>query len=314
MSITMTTPRHVLRVADLSADELSHVLALAERMKASPDAWTGALPGRALASVFEMPSARTCASLAVAAHRLGMLPLALRSDELALETVADTARVLSGYTAAIAVRTFAQAMLEELAAHATVPVINALSDAHDPCQALADLLTLKERFGRLQGLKLAYVGDGNNVAHSLLEGGALAGVSVSVASPPGYEPDGEVIDRAFHLQADHGGFLEVTHDPFHAVADAHAVYTDVWVSIGDEQERRARFGALADYRVTPELMELAEDNAIFLHCLPAHRGEEVDGAVIDDLHSAVWQQAANRLPTAQALIYSLITGDWAGAA
>jgi ornithine carbamoyltransferase len=246
-----------------------------------------------------------------------MLPLTLRSDELQLgrgETVADTARVLSGYAAAIAVRTFAQSTLEDLAAHATVPVINALSDAHHPCQALADLLTLSERFGRLRGLKLAYVGDGNNVAHSLLEAGALAGVSVSIASPRGYEPDGEVIDRAYHLQADHGGFLEVTHDPWHAVAGAHAVYTDVWVSMGDEDERKARFGALADYRITPELMDTAEHDAIFLHCLPAHRGEEVDAAVIDGPQSAVWQQATNRLPTEQALIYAVITGDWDGTA
>jgi ornithine carbamoyltransferase len=315
MSTTVSTPRHVLRVADLTADELGRLLALAERMKADPGGWTGALPGRALATVFEKPSTRTRASLAVAAHRLGMLPLSLRPDELQLgrgETIADTARVLSGYAAAIAVRTFAQATLEELAEHATVPVINALSDAHHPCQPIADLLTLCEHFGRLHGLKLAYVGDGNNVAHSLLEAGALAGVSVSIATPPGYEPAGEVIDRAFHLQADHGGFLEVTHDPRHAVAGAHAVYTDVWVSMGEEDERRARRDALSDYRVTPELMALAEHGAIFMHCLPAHRGEEVAPSVIDGLHSVVWQQAANRLPTEQALIYALITDDWIG--
>jgi ornithine carbamoyltransferase len=311
MSLTVTTPRHVLRVADLSADELGRVLALAARMKAEPSAWTGAFPGRALATVFEQPSAHTRASFAVAAHRLGMLPLELELG--GGETVADTARVISGYAAAVAVHGVAQATVDEFAAHATVPVINALSDIHHPCQALADLLTLKEHFAGRHGLELAYVGDGNNVAHSLLEACALAGVSMSVATPPGHEPDGEVIDRAFHLQADHGGFLEVTHDPFHAVAGAHGVYADDWVSMGDERERTARFGALADYRVTPELMELAATNAIFLHCLPAHRGEEVDAAVIDGLQSAVWEQAANFVPTAQALIYSLITGDWDGA-
>jgi ornithine carbamoyltransferase len=311
MSITVTTPRHLLRAADLSADELGQVLALAERMKAGPDGWTGALPGRALAVVCEQPSTHAAASVAVAAHRLGMLALDLRLPPG--EPAADAARVLSGYAAAIAVHGVAQTTLEELSAHATVPVINALSDTHHPCQALADLLTLKERFGGLHGLKLAYVGDGTTVAHSLLEAGALAGVSVSVASPPGHEPDGEVIDRAFHLQDAHGGFLEVTHDPLHAVAGAHAVYAAAWGSMGDERERTARFGALADYRVTPELMELAETNAIFMHCLPARRGEEVDGAVIDGLHSAVWQQAANRLPTSQALVYSLITRDWDGA-
>jgi ornithine carbamoyltransferase len=317
MSTTVASPRHVLRVGDLSADELERVLDLAARMKADPGGWTGALPGRALAALFEKPSTRTRASLAVAAHRLGMLPLTLRPDELQLgrgETVADTARVLSGYAAAIAVRTFAQATLEELATHATVPVINALSDEHHPCQALADLLTVRERFGTLHGIKLAYVGDGNNVAHSLLEAGALSGLSVAVASPPGYEPASEVLDRAWHAQADHGGFLEVTHDPAHAVAGAHAVYTDVWVSMGEDAEGAARRAALAGYRVTPALMSAADPQAIFLHCLPAHRGEEVDAAVIDGPQSAVWQQAANRLPTEQALIYALITGDWEGPA
>jgi ornithine carbamoyltransferase len=188
---TLTTPRHVLRVADLSAEELERLLDLAARMKADPGGWTGALPGRALASLFEKPSTRTRASLAVAAHRLGMLPLALRPDELQLgrgETIADTARVLSGYAAAITVRTFAQATLEELASHATVPVINALSDDHHPCQALADLFTVRERFGTLHGLKLAYVGDGNNVAHSLLEAGALSGLNVVVATPLATSP------------------------------------------------------------------------------------------------------------------------------
>jgi ornithine carbamoyltransferase len=314
---TLTSPGHVLRVADLSPDELDQVLDLAARMKADPGGWTGALPGRALASFFEKPSTRTRASLAVAAHRLGMLPLALRPDELQLgrgETIADTARVLSGYAAAITVRTFAQATLQELATHATVPVINALSDTHHPCQALADLLTLRERFGTMHGLRLAYLGDGNNVAHSLLEAGALSGVSVVVACPRGYEPDGEVLDRAFHLQADHGGLLEVTHDPRHAVAGAHAVYTDVWVSMGEDPEREQRLAALEPYRVTRELMAAADPHAIFLHCLPAHRGEEVDAAVIDGPQSAVWQQAANRLPTEQALIYALITGDWDGSA
>ncbi|HEX5899352.1 MAG TPA: ornithine carbamoyltransferase [Solirubrobacteraceae bacterium] len=314
---TLTAPRHVLRVADLSAGELERVLDLAARMKADPGGWTGALPGRALACLFEKPSTRTRASLAVAAHRLGMLPLVLRPDELQLgrgETIADTARVLSGYAAAITVRTFAQATLEELADHATVPVINALSDAHHPCQALADLLTMRERFGTLPGLRLAYVGDANNVAHSLLEAGALAGVSVALACPRGYEPDDEVLDRAFHLQADHGGLLEVTHDPRHAVAGAHAVYTDVWVSMGEDAERDQRLAALEPYRVTRALMSAADPQAIFLHCLPAHRGEEVDAAVIDGAQSAVWQQAANRLPTEQALIYALITGDWDGSA
>ena len=313
---TLTSPRHVLRLADLTAEELERLLDLAARMKADPGGWTSALPGRALAGLFEKPSTRTRASLAVAAHRLGIVALTLRPDELQLgrgEAVADTARVLSGYASAIAVRAFAQATLDELAHHATVPVINALSDGHHPCQAIADLLTLRERFGRLHPLKLAYVGDGNNVAHSLLEAGALTGLSVAIASPPGYQPVDEVFDRAYHLQRPGGGFLEVTHDPADAVTGAHAVYTDVCVSMSEDAHRAERIAALTDYRVAPELMALADPDAIFLHCL-AHRGEEVDAAVIDGPHSAVWQQAANRLPTAQALIYALVTGDWAGSA
>ena len=165
-------------------------------------------------------------------------------------------------------RTFAQATLEELADHASVPVINALTDEHHPCQALADLLTLRERFGSLHGLRLAYLGDANNVAHSLLEAGALTGASVVVACPRGYGPDDEVLDRAFHLQADHGGLLEITHDPRHAVAGAHAVYTDVWVSMGEEAEREQRLAALEPYRVTPELMAAADPRG-HLPALPA---------------------------------------------
>ena len=314
---TLTTPRHVLRVADLSARELEQVLDLAVRMKADPGGFVDALPGRTLAAIFEKPSTRTRTSLAVAAHRLGMLPLTLRPDELQLgrgETVGDTARVLSGYADAIAVRTFAQATLEDLARAATVPVINALSDDHHPCQALADLLTLRERFGRLHELKLAYVGDGNNVAHSLLEACALSGTSIAIACPRGYDPNGGVLDRALELQQDHGGFIEITHDPAEAAAHAHAIYTDVWVSMGEDAERAKRLKALEPYRVTPELMALAHDDAVFLHCLPAHRGEEVDASVIDGPQSAVWQQAANRLPTEQALMYTLITDDWSGSA
>jgi ornithine carbamoyltransferase len=198
--------------------------------------------------------------------------------------------------AAIVIRTFAQAELEEVAANADVPVINALSDSHHPCQALADMLTLRERFGRLDGLKLAYVGDGNNVANSLIEAGGLTGVEVAVACPPGYEPS--VAGAA------------VTHDPLEAVRGADAVYTDVWVSMGEDAERDRRLADLRPYQVSEELFAQAAEDAIFLHCLPAHRGEEVAAAVIDGPRSAVWQQAANRLPTEQALLYTLVTGDW----
>jgi ornithine carbamoyltransferase len=278
-------------------------------MKNGPGWWTVARDGRAVACLFDKPSTRTRVSFEVAIHRLGMLPIMLRPDELQLgrgEPIADTARVLSSYTAAIVVRTFAQATLDELAAVASVPVVNALTDDHHPCQALADLLTLRRRYGYLEGLRVAYVGDGNNVAHSLMEAGALAGMHVSVATPRGYGPDPEVTKRAMELAGAHGGSIHVLHDPHSAVADAHAVYTDVWVSMGEDAERERRLADLRTYQVDEALMHSAAPGAVFMHCLPAHRGLEVAAEVIDGPASIVWEQAANRLPTEQAALDTLI--------
>jgi ornithine carbamoyltransferase len=280
--------RDLLRVADLNRYQFAALLDLAARMKRHPLAWRGVLDGRSVACYFAKPSTRTRVSFEAAIFRLGGLPIMLRPDELQLgrgEPIADTARVLSSYCDAIVVRTFAQADVAELAEHASVPVINALTDEHHPCQALADCLTLQEHFGDLQGLPVAYVGDDNNVAASLAEAARLTGMDLRIAAPPD--------------------------DPREAVAGARAVYTDVWVSMGqsDTQARRAR---LEPYRVTPELMALAAPDAVFLHCLPAHRGEEVVADVIDGPQSLVWEQAANRLPTEQALLYALVTGDWEG--
>lgn len=305
MSLTARATRHVLRIADMDHEQLIGLLDLAAEMKANPRAWRHAHDGEMLACFFSKPSTRTRVSLEGAAWRLGMLPVMLRPDELQLgrgEPITDTARVLSGYVDAIAIRTFAQSDVEQLAAAASVPVINALTDDHHPCQALADLLTLREHYGRLEGLRLAYVGDGNNVVNSLMEAGGLAGVEVRVATPEGYEPDPTVVDTARSL----GGDIELTHDPAEAVTGAHAVYTDVWVSMGDEAEGAERLERLAPYQVTPALLQRACPGAIFLHCLPAHRGEEVAAAVIDGPHSLVFQQAANRLPTEQALIHVLL--------
>jgi ornithine carbamoyltransferase len=302
-------PAHVLRASDLDENQLGEVLRNAERMKRAPFAYIDALPGRTLVTLFEKPSTRARVSIAAAAQRLGMLPLVLCDDELQLgceETIGDTVRVLSGYGSAIAVRTFEQARLDHLAEASTVPVINALSDEHHPCQALADLLTLHEHFGRLEGLKLAYIGDATNVAHSLLEMGARAGLSVSVASPEGYGPDPNVVAIASGLAALHGGSIEITADPLHAAWDADAVYTDAWISMGDEPEQDERVRALRDYQVDAHLMSVAHSDAVFLHCLPAHRGQEVTAAVIDGTRSLVFEQAANRLPTAQALIHALV--------
>lgn len=293
------TPTDLLRISELEQAQLEWLLRLAADMKANPLGWVETLPGRTLACFFEKPSTRTRVSFAAAAHRLGLLPLLLRPDELQLgrgEPIADTARVLSSYTAAIVIRTFAQETIEQVAAAADVPVVNALSDQHHPCQALADVLTLQERFGELDGLRLAYVGDGNNVANSLVEIGRLTGIDVVVAAPPGFGPS--------------VAGAQVVEDPREAVEGAHAVYTDVWVSMGEEAERDERLRELAPYQVDLALMAAARPEAVFLHCLPAHRGEEVADDVIDGPQSAVWQQAANRLPTEQALLYALISGHW----
>jgi ornithine carbamoyltransferase len=260
----------------------------------------------AVACYFAKPSTRTRVSFEAAINRLGALPIMLRPDELQLgrgEPIADTARVLSSYCEAIVIRAFAQRDVRELAEHASVPVINALTDDHHPCQALADCLTLREHFGTLKGLPVAYVGDGNNVAHSLIEAAALTGLELRVATPASCKPDPAIIARA-------GRSLKIVEDPRDAVWGAAAVYTDVWVSMGKEADAERHRRMLDAYRVTPVLMAAARSDAVFLHCLPAHRGEEVDSAVIDGPASLVFQQAANRLPTEQALLRALVTGDW----
>jgi ornithine carbamoyltransferase len=306
-----TTPSDLLRIADLTATQLNALLDLADEMKDGPTWWTAARHGTAVACLFDKPSTRTRVSFEVAAHRLGMLPIMLRPDELQLgrgEPLADTARVLSSYTAAIVVRTFAQATLEALADAASVPVVNALTDDHHPCQALADLLTLRRHYGYLEGIRLAYVGDGNNVAHSLMEAGALAGMHVTVATPRGYGPHRDVTRTTMKLADAHGGSVNVMEDPHSAVTDADAVYTDVWVSMGEDAEHERRMRDLRPYQVNDALMRAAAPEAVFMHCLPAHRGLEVTADVIDGPSSIVWEQAANRLPTEQATLRTLTGG------
>ena len=304
--------RHFGRVSDLAPDELRDVLELAAAMKAEPAHCENALRGEAVACIFEKPSTRTRVSFAAAIARLGATPVALTPQELQLgrgESIADTARSLSGYVAAIVIRTFAQETVDELSRWATVPVVNALSDRHHPCQALADLLTVAEELDGLEGRRLAFVGDGgDNVAHSLLEAAALSGLDLTVACPPEYAPDEEVLATARRFAARSGARLEVVDDPARAVAGADAVYADVWASMGEESEREARQRVLGPYGVTPELMALARPSAVFLHCLPAKRGEEVAASVIDGPQSRVWHQSANRLPTEEALLLALTRG------
>jgi ornithine carbamoyltransferase len=293
----------VLRVADL-AERLEEVVELAAAIKDDAEPWLGRLRHQTMVALFERPSTRTRVAFAAAAHRLGMLPLFVGPEELQLgrgEPVGDTARSLSAYASAIVVRARSHESIEELAAAASVPVINALSDRHHPCEAVASLLTLREHFGRLKGLRLAYVGEGNNVAHSLLEAGALAGASVAGASPPEFTPDPQVVAAARILASEKGGAVEVGEDPVAAVTGADAVFTDVWPDGADDR--------FAPFRVDAELMRHASPQAVFVHCLPARRGEEVTADVLDGPTSLVWQQVANHLPVAQALLYLATTSS-----
>jgi ornithine carbamoyltransferase len=290
--------RDFLTGDELGAFELGELLDLAAELKAGrrQGAGTGNLAGRSIGLVFERPSTRTRISFEVGVAELGATPIVLRGDELQLsrgESVGDTGRVLSRYLDAIVIRHGSHDAVAELAAGAEVPVVNALTPLHHPCQALADLLTLRERFGDLHGLRLAYVGDGNNVARSLAIAAELTGVELTVAAPNGYQ-----------LEEGHG--TKLTEDPRLAVTDADAIYTDVWVSMGDEAEAERRRRDLAPFKVDAELLGLAKESAVVLHCLPAHPGEEIDADVLYGPSSAVWDQAENRLHTQKALLRTLL--------
>lgn len=296
-------PQHFLTGAELSAGELDALLTRALELKADP-LGSRALEGASVALVFQKPSTRTRLSFDVGVHELGGHPVVLRADELQLsrgEPVRDTALVLSRHVAAVGVRTGPHELLEELAEHATIPVINMLTAEHHPCQALADLLTLHEHFGSLAGLEIAYVGDGNNVARSLAILGTLAGLDVAVASPPGYE-----LEQDLALPGDATGTLTLLEDPRDAVAGACAVYTDVWVSMGDEQTAEHRRQALAGYRVDDALLDAAAPDAFALHDLPAHAGEEITAEVLYGARQRIWDQAENRRHAQKALLELLI--------
>jgi ornithine carbamoyltransferase len=305
-------PRHLLTLDGLGPGGLASLLDLTRRLKRDPEGFRNRLAGGRIGMIFDKPSTRTRVSFESAAWMLGMLPIVLRPDELQLgrgETIADTARALSLYLDALTVRTFAQASVEELAAAATIPVINALTNEHHPCQALADVLTLEESFGTLAGIQVAFVGDGDNVCHSLIQAAGLAGFGLRVATPPGYEPSEAIVSSARKQALVTGGSIVLTNDPAEAALGADAVYADVWTSMGKEAERDARASAFAGFTVDQKLMERASMTAVFLHCLPAHRGQEVTDDVMDGPQSRVWQQAANRLHTETALLYSVLTGD-----
>jgi len=297
--------RDYLSVDDLSPQELITLLDLSAKVKATPEDYAERLRGKAVAMVFEKPSTRTRVSFEVAISSTGGHPVVLSSSELQLgrgETIEDTGRVLSRYVDAIVLRTFEQDRLELLASAATVPVINALSDFEHPCQCLADLLTIREHKGELSGRTLTYLGDGNNVTHSLLLGGAKVGMRVRVATPPGFEPIPQVVHRAEEIAALTGGSVEVLHDATAAATDADVLYTDVWASMGQEAEAGERALVFPNYRLNQRLVNLARDDVTVMHCLPAHRGQEITDEVIDGPRSAVWDQAENRMHTQKALL------------
>ncbi|MFQ5578969.1 MAG: ornithine carbamoyltransferase [Nitrospiria bacterium] len=263
------------------------------------------LAGRSVGLLFEKSSTRTRVSFEVAVWRLGGLPIFLSFDDIQIkrgETIADTARVLSGYLDALVIRTYEQEKLEEWRDYATIPVINGLTDLHHPCQVLADLFTIKEKRGRLKGLKLVYVGDGNNMAHSLLEGGATVGMEVVIASPRAYKPDPMLVQSAMIMAKKSGGAISVLSDPLKAVKGADVVYTDVWVSMGQEGECKKRLKVLKPYQVNKKLLAGARSDVMVMHCLPAHRGEEISADVMEDSRSVIFEQAANRLPMQQAIL------------
>jgi len=299
--------RDCLTLAEFSPDEVALILDETVKIKAMQKSRIPYRPlrGRTLAMVFQKPSNRTRVSFEVGMYQLGGHALSLSPQEIQMgkrETPSDTGRVLARYIDAIMVRTFDHEELEELAGAADVPVVNGLSDAHHPCQALADLLTVREEFGVLEGVKISYVGDGNNVAHSLAIACALTGAELAIAHPEGHGPDPKVMETARKL----GAAPVLTRDPVEAASGARVVYTDVWASMGQETEAEDRKEKFAPFQVNEELMGLAAEDAIFLHCLPAHRGEEVTAGVIDGPQSRVFDQAENRLHAQKALLYLLL--------
>ncbi len=303
-----------LSLADLSSSE---IIGLIERAVALKAEWKSGgnpplLAGKTLAMVFQKPSLRTRVSFEMAMRHLGGAAMYLSPDEIGLgkrESVADVARVLSRYVDGIMARVFAHAHVVELARYSRVPVINGLSDYSHPCQGLADLLTIYEKFGRLSGVRLAYVGDGNNVLTSLLFGGSKVGMRIVSANPPGYEPAQEVLEQARGFAAASGGSVDVTHDAHEAVRGADVIYTDVWTSMGQEAEREQRLRVFPPYQVNSRLVSGAQPHVVVMHCLPAHRGEEITDEVIDGPHSVVFDQAENRMHAQKAILVRLLAGE-----
>jgi ornithine carbamoyltransferase len=302
--------KHLLSLREYSRADIEEIFDLSARVKTNPGAYASALTGRSLGMIFQKPSTRTRVSFEVGMFQLGGQALYLGANDIQLhrgETIVDTAKVLSRYVHAIMARVFSHQDVIDLAKHGTVPVINGLSDLLHPCQALADYFTLRERRGGLEGLKIAYVGDGNNVCHELMIGAVKLGMAMSVASPSGYEPN-QLIVKSVAREAQKAGtpVPEILQDPMEAVAGADVVYTDVWASMGQEAEADSRAQAFEGFTVSEEMMAAASRDVLFMHCLPAHRGEEVAAEVIDGPRSVVFDEAENRLHTQKALLLLLM--------
>ncbi|ASY19571.1 ornithine carbamoyltransferase [Candidatus Planktophila vernalis] len=310
--------KDLLRTQDLSRDDVELLLETAAAFAEDPLRSKSALANKSVAIYMTKPSTRTRLSSETAVAHLGGTPIFIRGDELQLgrgETIADTAKIISGYCSALIIRTFAQADVEELGAHASIPVINALTDDDHPTQLLADWLTIRENFGKdIDGRKFVYLGDGNNMSHAWLIMGAIMGAHVVAATPSGkWAPNAKVVEIAKNLAAKSGGKVEVSHDPEAASKDASVLYTDVWMSMGDsESERDEKVLALSPFAVTENLFSLTNKDSIFMHCLPAHRGEEVAASVIDGPRSVIWREAYHRRTTIQSLLFHLTKGDLKG--
>jgi ornithine carbamoyltransferase len=301
--------KDLISIHDFTTDEVEALFQLAANVKARPERYRNALAGQTLAMIFEKSSTRTRVSFEVGMYQLGGLATFLSSRDIQIgrgEPISDTAKVLSRYVSGIMARTFAHTTVTDLAKYATVPVINGLTDLLHPCQGLTDYFTVREKFGHTKGLTLAYVGDGNNMCHSLMFGGPKVGMNVKVATPEGFRPNPEIVEKAKADAKAAGTTIEIFARPEEAIRGANAVYTDVWASMGQEAEAQARVKAFAGFQVTPALMELADKEAIFMHCLPAHRGEEVAAEVADGRWSVIFDEAENRLHVQKAIMLLLM--------
>lgn len=304
--------KDLLTINALTTEEIGDILTLSAGLKEKQKNRKMDCPliGRTLGMFFEKPSTRTRVSFEVGIYQLGGQAMALPVSDLQIgrgETIADTAKVLSRYIDAIVIRTFEHKIVEEWAEHASIPIINGLTDMHHPCQALADAFTIMERKGQLRRLKLAYIGDGNNVAHSLIEICAKTGMDISLACPKGYEPDKGIVEKAINTAKKMGSAIEITKEPLEAAKFADAVYTDVWASMGQEKEHKKRVKIFKGYQINKKLLNVAKPDVLVMHCLPAHRGEEITEEVLEGQNSVIFDQAENRLHTQKAVMVRLMT-------